>query len=226
MNSFLRLIAAMVAACCIALAFGTAPGGAARAGNSITYQDSTGEDPASLDIQQIVVSNEDSGMLTFELHFANVSAITGNNAVLVFIDSDNNATDGAGADLSGADMLIGVAAGEIEVGKWDGSNFAFTGSPASLTDGFANGVLTIRVNANDLGLTAFNFFVCTDADVSTEGGPHDVAPDPGHGTYAYQVKISPPATTTATTTHKPGPKAKTPRCKKHQKSTKTHRCHN
>jgi hypothetical protein len=219
-TTFLRLIAAMLAAACIALVVGIEPSGAARAGNSVTYQDSTGEDSASLDIQQIVVSNDDAGLLTFEIHLGNVSALTGKNDVAILIDSDNNPADG-GTDYSGADIGIDVSGGSADLIKWDGSHFAFSQSPSSLTYGFANGVLTVRVKASDLGLTSFNFYVFTDTDYSADGSNVDFAPDRGHGTFAYEVKISPPA---AVTTPKPVKKT-VPKCKKGHKSSKAHPCH-
>lgn len=62
MNTLLQLVAATLVAGSVALVLGTAPSGATSAGNSVTYQDSTGEGPAALDIQQIVVSNDDTAI--------------------------------------------------------------------------------------------------------------------------------------------------------------------
>jgi hypothetical protein len=221
------LVAILALGGAAALAFGVAPGGAARASNSVTYQDSTGEDPGSLDIQQVVVSNDDNGLLTFAISMANAPALTGNNDVSVLIDSDNNPNTGA-TMLLGMDMLLDVSGGSIDVAKWNGSTFAFSGSPSSLVYSFAPGLLTIKVNASDLGLTTFNFLVLTDTDFNDPNSHVDLAPDPGHGTFAYQVKIAPPVTTTTTTTTTPTTTVKkkvVPKCKKGHKSTKKHPCH-
>jgi hypothetical protein len=227
MSTFLRLLAASLTAGAIALVVGIAPSGATRAGNTVTYQDSTGEDPASLDIQQIVVSNDDAGLLTFAIHLGNVASFAGTNTAMIFIDTTNNVNDGAGPNLGGAELALSVAGGSIDVGRWNGSTFDFSaGSPSSLTFSFASGVLTVKVNANDLGLTTFNFFVATDNDYTSDTSHFDAAPDPGHGMYAYQVKITPPAaaSTSKPLTNAPAKKA-VPKCKKAQKSTKAHPCH-
>jgi hypothetical protein len=227
MNTFLRLLAASLAAGAITLVFGIAPSGAARAGNSVTYQDSSGEDPASLDIQQIVVSNDDAGLLTFAIHLGNVASLAGKNDAAIFIDATNNANDGAGPNFDGAELVLDISGGSIDVGRWNGSKFDFSGgSPSSLNFSFASGILTVKVNANDLALTSFNFWVATDTDYSSDTSHIDAAPDPGHGTYAYQVKITPPAAASSPkpVTKAPAKKA-VPKCKKAQKSTNAHPCH-
>ena len=38
------------------------------AANSVTYNDSTGEDPAAPDITTIVVTNDDAGTITFQIN--------------------------------------------------------------------------------------------------------------------------------------------------------------
>jgi len=226
MTRLLQLGLATLAAVAAALVAGVAPSGAASAGNSVTYQDSTGEDPASLDVQQIVVSNDDAGLVTFEIHLGNAAAFGGKNAVTIFIDTTSNANDGAGPAFMGAELLLVVSDNAVDLGRWDGSKFDFSGgSPSSLTYSFSAGVMTVRVNANDLGLTSFNFLVVTVSDYSSDNPAVDLAPDSGHGAYAYQVKISPPMTTTAPHVVTTAAKAKTPKCKKGHKSTKAHKCH-
>jgi hypothetical protein len=217
----IQLAATLLAAGALALVVGIAPGAARTSTNSVTYQDSTGEDGGSLDIQQIVVSNDDKGLLTFEIHLGNAPALTGKNDVSIFIDSDNNPGNSGGPGYLGAEMVLDVSDGTVDVFKWNGTTFAFSGSPSSLTYSFATGVLTVKVNAGDLGLTSFNFWVGTDTDYSSDSSHLDVAPDPGHGSFAYQVKISPPAPPAVP---KPTPKP-APKCKKGQKSTKAHPCH-
>jgi hypothetical protein len=206
-----------------ALALGVAPGGAARTSNSVTYQDSAGEDPASLDLTQIVVSNDDNGLLTVAASMNNAASLGGKNDFAIFIDSDLNSADGAGPNFEGAEMLIDVSDSEVDVAKWNGTKWDFSGgSPSSLVYSFTPGLMTVKVKAADLGLTKFNFFIGTDTDYSDSGSHLDFAPDAGHGTYSYEVKIAPPTTSTTTTTVK---KKVVPKCKKGQKSTKARPCH-
>lgn len=226
MTRLLQLGLATLAAVAAALVAGVAPSGAVSAGNSVTYQDSTGEDPASFDVQQIVVSNDDAGLVTFEIHLGNAAAFGGKNAVTIFIDTTSNVNDGAGPDFMGAELVLVVSDNAVDVGRWNGSKFDFSGgSPSSLTYSFSVGVMTVRVNANDLGLTTFNFAVLTVTDYSSDSPAVDLAPDFGHGTYAYQVKVSLPVATTTTPHSVTTAKAKTPKCKKGHKSTKAHKCH-
>ena len=52
----------------LAAVIAVAPAGAA---NTVTYPDSTGENPAAPDITTIVVSNDDAGMITFKINIPN-----------------------------------------------------------------------------------------------------------------------------------------------------------
>src|SRR5438132_880445 len=122
-----RLVTALLAASAIALVVGLAPIGATSTSNTVTYRDSTGEDPASLDISQIVVSNDDNGLLTFAISLGNVSALTGHNDVSIYIDSDNNPFDGGGLAWGGAESTIEVTDGSVNAYKWDGTTFSSTG---------------------------------------------------------------------------------------------------
>lgn len=230
MYKLFRVVVLACAAGALTLAVGAERAAATATGNSVTYQDSTGEDPAEFDISQIVVSNDDSGLLTFAVTIgANAPAtLSGHNDVSLYFDTDNNSTDSSGSDYDGAELTIEVTDGAVNAYKWDGSNFTWSGAqPTSLIYSYAAGVVIIRVKASDLGLSSFNFWVLTDTDYSSDSSHIDEAPDPGHGTFAYQVKISPPATTTSPSPKpKPKPKPKkTPKCKVHQKSTKAHPCH-
>jgi hypothetical protein len=221
-----KMVIRVVALACLAgvaaLAVGAGQVHAKTAGNSVTYLDSTGEDPASLDVSQVVVSNDDGGLLTFAITLKNgPAALTGHNDVEVYLDTDNNASDGAGADYAGAEMVIQATDGTVKAFKWDGKDFTWSGAqPTSLIWSYSGGVLTIHVKAADLSLTSFGFWVLTDTDYTDQNSHVDFAPDVDHGTFAYTVKISPPVTTT-----KPTPKKTTPKCRKGQRSTKAHPCH-
>jgi len=210
---------ALLAAACLTLS-----AGAAVRANSQTYPDSTGEDPAAADITGVVVSNDDNGVITFQTNISNRPALTGDMGVSVFIDTDQNATDGAGPDFDGAEIELALDSTGVDLGKWNGTGFGFTGSPSSLVASYANGAI-IKVKAADVGLTTFNFFAATITGTNPDFH-FDFAPDPGHGTFNYQVKITPPAATPPATPPKakPAPKKKPPLCKKGQKSTKKKPC--
>ncbi|MGH2933529.1 MAG: hypothetical protein ACRDL2_03315 [Gaiellaceae bacterium] len=225
MQHLLRVAALVVVGGAVALAVGVGSGGATATGNSVTYQDSTGEDSSSLDISQVVVSNDDNGLLTFAITLANgPSALTGHADVSLYIDTDNNSTDASGADYAGAELSLEIADGSANAYKWDGSAFTWSGAqPTSLIYSYSGGVATIHVKASDLSLTSFDFWVLTDTDYSSDSSHLDSAPDAGHGTYAYAVQITPPPLPQPKPKAKP--KKKIPKCKPHQKSMKAHRCH-
>ena len=60
----------------------------AGAANSVTFQDSTGEDPAGPDITTVVVSNDDKAALSFRVNIPNLPQLTRDILVDLFVDSD------------------------------------------------------------------------------------------------------------------------------------------
>ena len=170
-----------------------ASGSAARAtSNAKTYQDSTGEDPSAPDITSIGVSNDDAGAITFQINIANRPTFTSDMLLDLFIDTDKNASTGA-ADIFGADYVIELQPGRAGLFQWNGSDFI---GGASQSFSYGPGGATIRVNSFDLGRTkGFNFVafvasglvVDSSGNVSFANARRDVAPDPGRGTYAYEV---------------------------------------
>jgi hypothetical protein len=101
-------------------------------GNSQTYTDSTGEDPSAPDITSVVVSNDDAGMITFKINISNRPALTPDMLMLIYLDTDQKATTGDTGSL-GAEYLIGLAPGEVDLGKWSGSDYGAPASQTSLT---------------------------------------------------------------------------------------------
>ena len=162
-----------------------------RDSSPVTFQDSVGEDPAAADITTVTVSNDDNSLITFQINISNRPQLTSDMHVAVFLDTDQNATNGAGPQFEGAELAIDLAQNDVALARWNGSKFDFSaGSPSSLAFAYTNGA-TIRIKAGDLGVTTFNFWAYTLA--GTDPDVHrDYAPDAGHGTWNYQVKITPP----------------------------------
>jgi hypothetical protein len=207
-----RLIVVLaLAALLIALPTAALGGASHRAANSTTYTDSTGEDPEAPDITGIVVSNDDAGLITFQVNISNRPALTSDMFVLVFLDTDQNAATGDPSSL-GADYAIELDPGVVSLFQWNGSDFVSAPSQTSLVYSYAATGPTIRVSAADLGKTkAFKFglVAASGAALDASGNPDfskihlDFAPDAGHGFYAYQVLTKLVLTVTAFTT---GPK--------------------
>jgi hypothetical protein len=183
----------------LAAVFMVAPAGAA---NSVTYQDSTGEPGGVKDITTVVVSNDDKGMITFKLNVPSAPSYTVDVDVDIYVDTDNNANTGA-VDIGGVDYVIQLFRGEINLYKWDGTDFTrrFGDPPATtLIYQWSNGV-SIRISAAELGnAKTFKFFAGVISGITfneTTGEPDftnsvaDFAPDLGRGFYTYEVKVAP-----------------------------------
>lgn len=191
----------LVAACAL---FATAAGGAPvrAAANTATFQDSTGEDPLAPDIASVTVSNTDTGAITFAINVANKPSYTPDMFFDVFVDTDNNRTTGS-QDIPGIDYVIELARGEINLFRWDGTDFTrrFGDPPATtLIYSYQNGP-KITISAAELGnTTKFNFLVGATAGVAVNpdtgdldftNAHNDFAPDFGKGLWPYTVKIAP-----------------------------------
>src|SRR5512132_4027826 len=112
-------------------------GGEARhANNSMTFPDSLGEDAAAPDITSVVVSNDDAGMITFQVNISNRPALTPAMYFAVFIDTDQKTTTGDPGSL-GADYAIQLIPGEVDLFQWNGTTFARASAQASLTFSYA-----------------------------------------------------------------------------------------
>ena len=78
---------------------------AAVQANSVTFQDSTGEDANALDIGTVTVSNDDTGLVTFDVKFVNGSPSSARDEFYVVMNTDRDESTGS-PNGSGADYLI------------------------------------------------------------------------------------------------------------------------
>jgi hypothetical protein len=191
------------AAALLALAPTVAGGAPLRAAaNSVTYQDSVGEDPLAADISSVTVSNTDAGVITFQISVTNKPTYTPDLYFAVFVDTDNNPNTGD-PTLRGVDYVIELARGEVNLFRWDGTDFTrrFGDPPAvTLVYSYRNGP-RITINASELGNTKrLNFLVDSSAgatinpdtgDLDFSTAHADSAPDFGKGLWAYEVKVAP-----------------------------------
>jgi hypothetical protein len=199
----LALAAVLVALFALTPTGGASP--ARTAANRVTFEDSTGEDAQGPDITTVVLSNDDRGTLTWVINVPNRPTLTGDMAFLIFINSDSNSATGD-PQLFGSDYIIeldGPIGGPAQAGlfRWDGTDFTIQGVPqSSLIFSYANGV-TIRLNVSELGnarrlqflaLALTGLVLGPDGQLDDTNARFDVAPDPGHGMYAFDVRITPP----------------------------------
>jgi hypothetical protein len=216
--SRLRLIVVVLALFALALTPAIALGSSARTdANSTTYPDSIGEDPQAPDITSTTVSNDDSANITFKVAISNRPALTDDMVILIFLDTDQNTATGDPQSF-GADYALQLVTGSVDLFHWSGSDYTSTPAP-SLTYQYDATGATININGTDLGNTkGFNFVVIAISGftVDANGNPDstnahsDVSPDPGHGTFSYQVLIKVSLSLVGFTTSPKPPKAGRP----------------
>ena len=194
-NALMLGVGLMLAATAVAMPSSALAKSVRAKANSQTFTDSTGEDPSAPDVTSIVVSNDDAGMVTFKININNRPALTSDMLFLMYLDTDQKATTGDAASF-GADYVIQLIAGEVDLFKWSGSDYVAAPSQTSLTFGYDTTGATIHVSAADLGGSkGFNFALDAASGITTDssGNPDfskehdDFAPDIGHGFYSYSV---------------------------------------
>ncbi|HXR11083.1 MAG TPA: hypothetical protein VN770_02205 [Gaiellaceae bacterium] len=194
----MRTVLVAVLAALVVAVPGALAGSARTSDNSQTFLDSTGEDPNAPDITSIVVSNDDTGLITFKMNISNRPSLTGDMEIDVFLDTDANPATGD-PQSDGAEYAIVLVQGSVALFKWNGSDYVDAPSQSSLVYSYDASGATIKVSASDLGGTkAFNFSTVAGSGITVDanGTPNysnasaDFAPDLGHGTYAYQVKTT------------------------------------
>lgn len=174
-----------------------------RAANSVTFEASLPEDALAPAITTVVVSNDDDGMLTFQLNVGNRPQLAATDHYGVFVDTDSNPSTGD-VQADGAEYWIAVDNGRADLGKWNGNDYDFDVAQTSLVFTYTGGP-RLKVAAGDLGSpTSFQFYVVSLTDDVAGGDPHvDFAPPVGHGDWSYQMVIAP--LTLSATSPKPAP---------------------
>lgn len=166
--------------------------------NSQQFPDSIGENPQAPDITSIDVSNDNTGLITFKVNISNRPQLTADMLVLIFLNTDENASTGDPQN-AGADYVIQLVPGAVDLFKWNGTTYVGAPSQADLVYSYAATGATISIADADLGGTrAFSFVTQAFSGIATDaqGNPDftnaqlDQAPDPGHGAYDYKVLIT------------------------------------
>jgi hypothetical protein len=196
------LVVALAAVPATALGSGLHP-----ASNNQTFLDSTGEDPNAPDITSVNVSNDDSGNIAFKINISNRPTLTGDMLIALAINADNNTATGD-PNAGGAEFIIYLIAGEVDLYQWNGSDYVPAQSQTSLTYSYDTTGPTIRISQADLNRTkAFSFYVRAFSGITFDAQGNavftsahvDDAPDSGHGEYEYKVIAQVKLTQTAFT---------------------------
>jgi hypothetical protein len=199
----LLVLAALVVGVPVALG-----GSTHAAANSQTFTDSVGEDASAPDITSVAVSNDDAGNITFTVNISNRPELTPDMFLLIFLDTDRNAGTGD-PDGLGAEYVIQLVPGAVDLFQWNGTDYVLAPAQTSLTFVYGSAGATIHVSAAELNKAkGFNFgtIAVSGVTVDAAGNPNfdnihrDLAPDPGHGFWSYQVLTKLVLTVTAFTT--------------------------
>lgn len=170
----------IVAGCACALGLVAAvPAGAS---GSQSYNDGTGDSGSAPDVQRIVVSNTNAGLIRFQITFANRTSLANDDGVYIAIDTDRNRSTG---DPDGTEYLILVDAqtGRAGLGRWNGSTFDFTVPQTTFKADGRNA----EVNRSELGNpAALDFFVG-----AFGGDGEDFAPDAADQVFSYELDLTP-----------------------------------
>jgi hypothetical protein len=173
--------AMLAAATSLAALVMTLPAGAT---GSQTYTDPTGDSGTAADLTSVIVSNDDAGLLTIALKFANRTALTADDVFIVAFDTDKNARTGSQA---GTEYIIGVDGSDqsFGLGKWNGTTF--DGNVPQDTLKTSDG-MTFQINRSELGNpNAFDFYVVA---LSNSSEASDDGPD-GSAVWSYDLKFTP-----------------------------------
>ena len=121
-------LAILLGLAALAVGVPVALGGSSHAAaNSQTFNDSVGEDANAPDITSVAVSNDDAGLISFQINISNRPTLTPDMYVLLLLDTDRNASTGA-ADFLGSEYAIELDPGAVTLFQWNGTDFAAASS--------------------------------------------------------------------------------------------------
>ena len=191
------LVSALTLVAVLAVGVPSAAGShAATLANSATFQDSTGEDPNSLDIGTVTVSNDDTGLVTFDVRFVNGSIGPGTDLYIV-MDTDRDESTGS-PGTSGGDYSIDWW-GPSVLAKWTGTDWDFAPSMKTLVTMVQPNGFIAKIHPSELGdVKGFDFYVKTYRPNPND--PEDELSDwaPDWDKWGYDIKIYVPPVLTAT----------------------------
>jgi hypothetical protein len=164
-----------------AASFGRAP----TAVKPVVFTDPAGDaQGAAPDITRVQVSNDNAGVVTFEvdLQAANTIDVDG-NALEIFIDADKNRYTGNRAGEEYAVAAFGGNPASFDSFKWDGSQWVVTPSSLEVAKNGA-GSLFFKIDSRDLQSKEFAFEVYGIYTDSAQNAFFDFAPDSDLWSYA------------------------------------------
>lgn len=141
-----------------------------------TFPDAAGDHDAAPDLTAVRVSDARNGWITFSITTPNYAVLPEESAIVISIDADNNPRTGE----AGTDLQLALAAGEIQIERWDGRRFLPDDLPTRARHRNSGNVVAIDIHVSELDSSPRFGFSLLSADVNTaiQGVVAlDVAPD-------------------------------------------------
>jgi hypothetical protein len=112
------------------------------------FSDPAGDANTAPDVTSVGVTEATAGVVTIELEIGNFTELPTNSWVNLWFDADDNPSTG---DDAGDEAVVRyLSTGELELGIWNGSQFAL-GSTAGIAASFDAGRLTVSVPRASVG---------------------------------------------------------------------------
>jgi hypothetical protein len=155
---------------------------AGGAGAAATFTDATGDAVGgAADFTQVVVDNDAAGTISFVLTFANRTALSSDDIVVIPLDTDENAATG----FQGFDFLIGIDSTGARLFQGTGTGIT---PVTSSTLKSSNGGTSVSINRSELGNTHhLNFGV--DTGLASNETAEDLAPETS--VFRYDLALIP-----------------------------------
>jgi hypothetical protein len=147
------------------------------------YADKSGDVNTAPDITSVDLS-EAAGVLTLKVSVANFQALPTRSWINLWFDLDSNDQTGDAGDEA---LVRYLAAGTVEVHRWDGSRFVL-GDAAGVSANFTAGALTVSMPKSSIGATAAFGILAVTSRAQLVGTEEliasDYAPDAGRSAYS------------------------------------------
>jgi hypothetical protein len=141
-----------------------------------TFPDAAGDHDAAPDLTAVRVSDATNGWITFSITTPNYAVLPEESAIVISIDADSNPRTGE----AGTDLQLALAAGEMQLERWDGRRFVPDDLPTRARHRNSGNVVAIDLHVSELDNSPRFRFSLLSADVNTaiQGVVAlDVAPD-------------------------------------------------
>ncbi len=177
------------------LVIGVTTADARIASGSAGFVDPAADSGVAPDVTTVTVSNDDQGLLTFQITVPNRSALAPQDAVAVLLGTDDPDLV-RGKRNDGMNFILGVDGQGVFLLEWNGADMQeVTPHPNSVSGSFSGGVATLTVKQEhlapgfpDLSVPiSMDFYVLGITFNGSDVVAQDVAPDGATDVWSYRI---------------------------------------